>query len=58
VFLVMQDVLAKQFPEYWYFGIGLLLVLVVMFAPGGILGLIDKWLPFSRPAGSARTSAR
>ena len=42
VYLVAQDYLAKQFPEYWYFGIGLILVLVVMFAPGGILGLADK----------------
>jgi branched-chain amino acid transport system permease protein len=41
VFLVAQDVLAKQFPEYWSFGIGVMLVLVVMFARGGILGVID-----------------
>lgn len=41
VFLVAQDVLAKQFPEYWSFGIGAMLVLVVMFARGGILGVID-----------------
>jgi branched-chain amino acid transport system permease protein len=41
VFLVAQDVLAKQFPEYWSFGIGVMLVLVVMFARGGILGIID-----------------
>jgi branched-chain amino acid transport system permease protein len=41
VYLVAQDFLAKQFPEYWYFGIGLILVLVVLFARGGILGLID-----------------
>ena len=41
VYLVAQDVLAKQFPEYWYFGIGFLLVLVVMFARGGILGIAD-----------------
>jgi branched-chain amino acid transport system permease protein len=41
VFLVAQDYLAKQFPEYWYFGIGAMLVLVVMFARGGILGIID-----------------
>lgn len=40
-YLVAQDYLAKQFPEYWYFGIGLMLVLVVMFARGGILGIID-----------------
>ena len=41
VFLVAQDYLAKQFPEYWYFGIGLLLVIVVLFARGGILGICD-----------------
>jgi branched-chain amino acid transport system permease protein len=42
VFLVAQDFLSKQFPEYWYFGIGLLLVLVVLFARGGLLGLADR----------------
>jgi len=41
VFLVAQDLLAKQFPEYWYFGIGVMLVLVVMFARGGVLGILD-----------------
>ena len=44
VYLVAQDSLAKQFPEYWYFGIGLMLVLVVMFARGGILGILDVLL--------------
>src|SRR5438874_6978426 len=57
-YLIAQDLLAKQFPEYWYLGIGLLLVAVVLFARGGILGLIDKWMPFSKPAASARASAR
>lgn len=41
VYLVAQDYLAKQFPEYWYFFIGAILVLVVMFARGGILGIVD-----------------
>lgn len=41
VYLTAQDYLAKQFPEYWYFGIGLMLVLVVLFARGGILGIAD-----------------
>ena len=41
VYMIAQDYLAKQFPEYWYFGIGALLVVVVMFARGGILGIID-----------------
>ena len=57
-YLIAQDLLAKQFPEYWYLGIGLLLVAVVLFARGGILGLIDKWMPFSKPAASAKASAR
>ena len=41
VYLIAQDYLAKQFPEYWYFGIGVLLVMVVMFARGGVLGIVD-----------------
>ena len=41
VYLIVQDLLAKQFPEYWYLGIGTMLVLVVMFARGGILGIVD-----------------
>lgn len=41
IFLIAQDFLAKQFPEYWYFGIGLMLVIVVLFARGGLLGVSD-----------------
>jgi len=41
VYLIAQDYLAKQFPEYWYFFIGAILVMVVMFARGGILGILD-----------------
>jgi branched-chain amino acid transport system permease protein len=59
VYLVAQDYLAKQYPEYWYFGIGVLLIVVVLFARGGILGLFDKWLQaLSRQRSSARASAR
>ncbi len=58
IYLVAQDYLAKQFPEYWYFGIGALLIAVVLFAPGGILGLVDQWLPFFKPRSSAKASAR
>ena len=43
-YLVAQDFLAKQFPEYWYFGIGALLVVVIMFARGGIVGIADSAL--------------
>jgi branched-chain amino acid transport system permease protein len=41
VYLIAQDVLAKQFPQYWYLGIGLMLMLVVLFARGGLLGIAD-----------------
>jgi branched-chain amino acid transport system permease protein len=62
VYLIAQDYLAKQYPEYWYFGIGVLLILVVLFARGGILGITDqmrdKWLQFLKPRSSARASAR
>lgn len=42
VYIAAEDWLAKQFPEYWYLGIGLLLIVIVMFARGGILGILDK----------------
>jgi branched-chain amino acid transport system permease protein len=52
VYLVAQDFLAKQFPEYWYLGIGLILIVVVMFARGGILGIVDVILaPFHAATG-------
>ena len=57
VYLIAQDYFAKQYPEYWYFGLGALLIAVVLFAPGGILGLIDKWLPFFKPKSSVKASA-
>ena len=59
VYLIAQDYLAKQYPEYWYFGIGVLLIVVMLFARGGILGLFDQWLQaLSRHRSSARASAR
>ncbi len=42
IYLVAQDYLAKQFPDYWYLGIGLLLIIVVLFARGGLLGIVDS----------------
>ncbi|MBI5785570.1 MAG: branched-chain amino acid ABC transporter permease [Rhodocyclales bacterium] len=38
IFMVAQNYLADLNPVYWQFWIGLLLVLVVMFAHGGVLG--------------------
>ena len=44
LYMIAQDQLAKMDPEFWVFWIGLLLVLLVMFARGGVLGLIDRLL--------------
>jgi branched-chain amino acid transport system permease protein len=48
VYMIAQDQLAKQFPEYWYMGIGILLIVVVLFARGGILGVVDRIVAASR----------
>jgi len=44
LYMIAQDQLAKLEPVFWYFWIGLLLVLLVMFARGGVLGLADRLL--------------
>ncbi|WP_081019846.1 branched-chain amino acid ABC transporter permease, partial [Ralstonia solanacearum] len=44
VFMLAQDVLAGINPVYWQFWIGLLLMVVVLFARGGILGGLEAAL--------------
>ena len=41
VYYLLEDQLAKLSPEFWQFGVGLVLVLVVLFARGGLLGLLQ-----------------
>lgn len=41
IYFVARDQLAGINPQYWYFGIGLLLMLVVLFMPRGILGFLS-----------------
>jgi branched-chain amino acid transport system permease protein len=41
LFMLMQDYLARQNPFYWELWIGLLLVAVVLFGRGGVLGGLD-----------------
>jgi branched-chain amino acid transport system permease protein len=48
LYMIVQDQLAKLDPTFWYFWIGLLLVMLVMFARGGVLGLIDRGLRLLR----------
>jgi branched-chain amino acid transport system permease protein len=42
VFMLLQDYIAGLNPAYWQFYIGLLLVLIVLFARGGILGGLER----------------
>ena len=42
IFLVARDQLAGINPQYWYFGIGMLLMVVVLFMPRGILGFLAR----------------
>jgi len=42
VYMILQDQFAAIDPAYWLFWIGLLLVLIVVFAPGGAFGLADR----------------
>src|SRR5215472_9090604 len=41
IYMVLQDYLSKVSPQYWQFAVGLLLVLTVLFARRGLLGLIE-----------------
>jgi branched-chain amino acid transport system permease protein len=41
LFMIAQDVLAGINPVYWQFWIGLLLVVIVLFARGGVMGALS-----------------
>lgn len=42
VYMLAQDFISAQNPAYWQFWIGLLLIFIVLFARGGLLGGLDK----------------
>jgi branched-chain amino acid transport system permease protein len=42
IFLLVRDRLSDMNPQYWYFWIGLLLMLVVLVLPSGILGGLSR----------------
>ena len=43
LYMIAQDRFATIDPVYWYFWIGLFMVLVVLFARGGVLGVLARW---------------
>ncbi|MHB8764915.1 MAG: branched-chain amino acid ABC transporter permease [Deferrisomatales bacterium] len=45
IFLFARDRLAGMNPQYWYFWIGLLLMAVVLFLPGGLMGGLSRLVP-------------
>ena len=42
IYMVLQDYLAKLSPAFWQFGVGLLLVVTVLFARDGLLDLFER----------------
>ena len=54
LFLVMQDVLARHSPAFWQLWLGLLLVAVVLFARGGVLGAAETMTRAARDWRSRR----
>lgn len=42
IFMIARDQLSDMNPQYWYFWIGILLMLVVLFMPKGILGGLTR----------------
>ena len=40
--MVLEDYFSKLSPTFWQFGIGLMLVLAVLFARRGILGIFEN----------------
>lgn len=48
LYMVAQDQIAEADPIFWDFWIGLLLVLIALFARGGVLGLCDRFLLATR----------
>jgi branched-chain amino acid transport system permease protein len=49
LFMFAQDLLAKEDPANWYLGQGLILMVMTLFVPGGVLGLLERaWRKLSR----------
>jgi branched-chain amino acid transport system permease protein len=57
VYMILEDHLSKLSPTFWQLGIGLLLVLAVLFARRGLLGLADDFARI-RWRGSGRVRRR
>ena len=55
VYLIAQDKLAGISPTYWFFWLGAILVVTVLFVPGGLLGGLTRlrnWIVYKRGGGA------
>ena len=43
VFALLEEVLSTEFPYYYMFLFGIILVAVILFLPHGLVGLFNKW---------------
>jgi branched-chain amino acid transport system permease protein len=51
VFMVAQSYLSDLNPVYWQFWLGIMLVVIVLFARGGVIGGAERvWNKLRRPA--------
>ncbi|MEJ2564253.1 MAG: branched-chain amino acid ABC transporter permease [Anaerolineales bacterium] len=43
IFAILEELLITKFPYYYMFTIGLILLIVIVYLPNGLVGLIQKW---------------
>lgn len=53
VFMFAQDLLAKQDPANWFLGQGIVLIVMVTLAPGGVLGVAARTIAAIKQRGGA-----
>ena len=53
LFMIAQDMLAKQDPANWFLGLGIVLIALVTLAPGGVLGIGERAIDAIRRRRSA-----
>ena len=44
IFAILEEVLITKFPYYYMLIFGVILVIMIMFLPSGLVGLIQKWI--------------
>jgi branched-chain amino acid transport system permease protein len=43
IFAYLEEVLLTRFPYYYMLIFGIILVVAIIYLPGGLVGLIQKW---------------